>query len=96
MYPSATQEAKKELAEIQSTIAEVEQSEFFFQAAFLDKESCLWRLCFRLFLSGENQLETKVLLSLVVGREARPVEVTEGNGDEQEKRQRCVEIKVRK
>ena len=44
---------------------------------------------------GENNLETEVVLSLVASSEARPVEVTEGEGDEYERKQRCVEVKVR-
>lgn len=47
-----------------------------------------------LLLVGENELEAKVLLCLVVGREARPVEVTDGDEDDYEKKQRCVEVKV--
>ena len=34
-------------------------------------------------------------LSLVASSEARPVEVAEGDGDEYERKQRCVEVKVR-
>ena len=44
---------------------------------------------------GENNLEAEVVLSLVASSEARPVEVTEGEGDEYERKQRCVEVKVR-